>query len=245
MPGELVPEVARALEESGVDVAALGLAWARATPAVVLVPAFGLRALPNPARVVIALALAAVIYPAVAANAAAPAGVPWAVAAVLEVMHGLPVAVAAAVPLWAATMTGGLIDGLRGAQEGASVPVVEGKTTPLGVAFSILASSIFLATGGPARIAHALATAPLPAHPLVTAALHISSGITVAVAIGAPLLAAAIVLEIAAALVARASSPAQVHTIFAPMKALALLAILGVVLDRVTALLAIVVRASP
>lgn len=246
MPGELLPEVARALRDGGVDIEALGLAWARATPAVVLVPAFGLRALPTGGRVVIALALAAATYPAVAATAAAPEGVPWALAAVLEVMRGLPVAIAAAVPLWAATMAGGLVDGLRGAQqEGAQVPVVEGRATPLGVAFSLLASSIFLATGGPARVALALATQPLVAHPVATAALHVASGITVAVAIGAPLLASAIVLEIAGALVARASSPAQVHAIFAPMRALALLAILGIVFDRVSALLAIAVRSVP
>jgi type III secretory pathway component EscT len=243
---ELLPEVARALRDGGVDVAALGLAWARVTPSVVLVPAFGLRALPNPARVVIALALAGAIYPAIAVAPAAPEGTPWALAALLELMHGLPVAISAAVPLWAATMAGGLVDGLRGAQqEGPALPVVEGRATPLGIAFSLLASSIFLATGGPARIALALATAPIPEHPVITAALHVASGIAVAVAIGAPLLAAAMVLEIAGALVARASSPAQIHAIVSPLRALALLAILGVVFDRIAGLLALAVRGSP
>lgn len=242
--GELLPEVARALDEAGIDIAALGLAWARATPAVVLVPAFGLRALPTAARVVIALALALAIYPAMTATAL-PTQTPWALAAVLEVMHGLPIAISAAVPLWAATMMGGMIDGLRGAQEGAQVPVVEGKTTPLGVAFSILASSIFLGTGGPARIAHALATAPLPLHPVVTAAIQIAGGISIAVAIGAPLLASAIVLEIAGALFARASSPAQVHSLVAPLKSLALLVIVAIVFERIAGLMALVVRAAP
>lgn len=243
---ELLPEVARALRDGGVDVAALGLAWARVTPSVVIVPAFGLRALPNPARVVIALALAGAIWPAVALAPASPEGTPWALAAIFELLHGLPVAIAAAVPLWAATMTGGMIDGLRGAQqEGAPLPVVEGKAPPVGVAFSLLASTIFLATGGPARIAMALATQPIPDHPVVSAALHVASGITVAVAIGAPLVASAIVLEIGGALVARASSPAQVHTLVAPLKALALLAIVGIVFDRIAGLLALAVRAAP
>ena len=51
----LVGTIADAFARSGVDLGALGLAWARVTPAVTLVPAFGLRALPAPARAVMAL----------------------------------------------------------------------------------------------------------------------------------------------------------------------------------------------
>src|SRR5271170_3279792 len=96
----VVGTVAEAFARSGVDLAGLGLAWARAMPAVTLVPAFGLRALPAPARIVMGLALAASIYPALAPVAAVTSE-PWALQALLEVMKGLPVAIAAAVPLWA------------------------------------------------------------------------------------------------------------------------------------------------
>ena len=55
---------------------ALGLAWARALPAVTLVPAFGLRAVPGPARPAMALALAACIFPALA-PVAHTSSAPW------------------------------------------------------------------------------------------------------------------------------------------------------------------------
>jgi len=174
------------------------------------VPAFGLRALPAPGRAVMALAFAAAIFPALA-PAARDATEPWIVQALVEVAKGLPVAVAAAVPLWAATMAGGVADALRGSQPAPAVPVVEGSATPLGVLLSLLASALFLATGGPARVALALAQHPSGADPLHAAAEDLAGGIALAVALGGPLLAAAVVIEVAAALVARAASPAQVH----------------------------------
>lgn len=250
MPG-VVETVAEAFARSGVDLAALGLAWARATPAVVLVPAFGLRALPAPARGVMALAFAAAIFPALAPEAAAAGGAaaalqgPWALQALVEVARGLPVAVAAAVPLWAATMAGGVADALRGSQDTPSLPTVEGRATPLGVPLSLLASAIFLATGGPARVVKALALHPVGPHPLLAAADDLVSGIALAVALGGPLLAAAVVIEIAAALVARAASPAQVHALLAPLRALGTLAVMAVVLERVATALARAVEAAP
>ena len=232
------------LSTGGVDVVALGLAWARATPTVVLVPAFGLKAVPAPARTVFALALAASIFPAVAPTAAM-AHVPWGLMALGEFLRGVPIALAAAVPLWAATMAGGVVDALRGANDPVSVPIVEGRATPLGVPFSILAGALFLATGGPARVASALAMRPLDAHPFVSAARDLTGGIELAVAIAAPLLAAAVVLEIAAALIARASTPAQIHALLAPVRALGLLAVLAIVFERVSGALERAVAAAP
>lgn len=241
----LLHDVASAFQEQGVDLAALGLAWARAMPSVVIVPAFGLKALPQAARAVIALALAGTIFPALVATPEADAHVPWALALMGQVLAGLPVAVAASVPLWAATMAGGLVDSLRGSQAELSVSVVEGKASPMGVPFSILASCIFLATGGPARIASALATRPLIDHPIVAAAHDLAGGVAIAVSLGGPLLAAALVLEVAGALVAKASAPAQVHALLAPLRALTLLSVMAVVLDRIVAAMALVVRAAP
>ena len=240
----VVGTVAEAFARSGVDLAALGLAWARAMPAVTLVPAFGLRALPAPARGVLGLAFAACVFPALA-PVAASSSQPWAMQAVVEVARGLPVAIAAAVPLWAATMAGGVADALRGSHDTPSVPTVEGKATPLGVPLSILASAIFLATGGPARVVKALALHPVPTHPLLAAANDLVGGIALAVALGGPLLAAAVVIEVAAALVARAASPAQVHALLAPLRALGTLAVMAVVLERVATALARAVQAVP
>jgi type III secretory pathway component EscT len=246
----LVASVADAFARSGVDLAALGLAWARVMPAMTIVPAFGLRALPVPARAVMGLAFAASIFPALA-PLAETSRLPWAVLALAEIARGIPVALAAAVPLWAATMAGGVSDALRGSRETPSVPTVEGQATPLGVPLSLLASAIFLATGGPARVVHALAvhagTWPntTGAHPLLAAADDLVAGIALAVALGGPLLAAAVVIEVAAALVARAASPAQVHALLAPMRALGTLAILAVVLERVATILARAVESTP
>ena len=86
------------------DLVAFGLAWARALPTIALVPAFGLRALPAPARGIVALALAAAFWPAAAPAARVDTAVPWIALALEQILLGLPIAVAAAVPLWAATM---------------------------------------------------------------------------------------------------------------------------------------------
>ncbi len=243
----LVETVARAFGASGVPLDAVGLAWARVTPTVALVPAFGLKALPAPTRGVLGVALAVCIFPAFAgagANEAAslggPAGAhaPWVLLALLEMARGLPLALATAIPLWAATMAGGLVDALRGAQDTMQVVAVEGRATPLGVPFSLLASAIFLAMGGPSRVVLALATRPLEGSPVLAVTHDLTMGIGFAVALAAPLLAAAVLLEIAAALIARAAAPAQIHALVAPLRAIGLLAVTGLVLDRVGAVMA-------
>lgn len=241
----LIGSVVDTFARAGIDLAPLGLAWARAMPAVTLVPGFGMRALPAPARMILGLALAACIFPALAPAVPAPTTLPWPLLVLAEVARGLPVAIAAAVPLWAATMAGGVADALRGSQETANAPTVEGPATPMGVAMSLLAGAIFLKTGGPARVVAALAERPLSAHPVLAAADDLVGGITLAVALGGPLLAASVVIEIAGALIARAASPAQVHALIAPLRALGTLAVMAVVLDRLAVVLARVVEAAP
>lgn len=231
-----------------VDLQGLGLAWARFAPTLAIVPAFGLRALPTPARGILGVALAAGIYPALVPVLVDRPSTPWFVLALEQIVLGLPVALAAAIPLWAATMAGGLVDTLRGAEDGAGLAVVEGaKATPIAVLLSLLASVVFLATGGPARVAASLATT-VPSGwegaPLFLAAQTLTSGIGLAVAIAGPLLAAAIVLEVAFALIARAASPAQVHALLAPLRALGILAVIAIVIDRIADVIALTVRGT-
>jgi flagellar biosynthetic protein FliR len=242
-----IGETADLLARAGIDLAPLGLAWARAMPSVALIPAFGLRALPAPARAVLALAFAACVFPALAMEPSGPrvSSAVYVVSLLTEIARGLPVAIAAAVPLWAATMAGGVADALRASQEQPTSPAVEGAATPMGVPLSLLASSIFLATGGPARVVGALAVPPAMGHPLLAAAEDLVGGITLAVALGGPLLAAAVVIEVAGALVARAASPAQVHTLIAPLRALATLAVTGIVFERLASTLARAVQGAP
>jgi type III secretory pathway component EscT len=224
------------------DLTALGLAWARVMPTATIVPAFGLRALPTPARGILGLALAAAIYPAIVPVVVAQRSTPWFLLALEQILLGLPVALAAAIPLWAATMAGGLVDVLRGSPEGPGLATVEGKPSSFGVLLSLFASVVFLATGGASRAASALAHYELPGHPLLAAAHDIVAGVGLAIALGGPLLAATVVLELAFALVARAASPAQVHALLAPIRALGLLAIVALVLERLATLVATAAR---
>lgn len=239
MPG-LIHEVAASFRDAGVDLVALGRAWARAMPTVTIVPAFGLSALPLPARGVIGLALAMCVFPA---RASVPGEGPWVAQLVGEALRGLPIAVGTAAVLWAAVTVGGMLDNLRGAQDAVQVPVVQGRATTMSVPFALLAGAIWLSTGGPARVAHALSMADVPSHPLLRAANDLTTSIALAVSIGAPLLAASLVIEITGAVIARAASPAQIHLLLAPLRAIGLLTVCGIVFDRIAAVLAIAVRA--
>lgn len=219
------------------ELVALGRGLARALPAVTLVPAFGLRALPGAVRMSVALVLAASVAPALRTSGAPVA--PGALGLLVDAARGVPIALAAAVPLWAATMAGGAIDAARGASEGAPFATLEGRPTLLGTLHGLAAGAIFLAMGGPGRVALAIADAPSElATPFAAAARDVAAGIGLAVGIAAPVLGAAIVVEVAAALVARTAAPAHVQTLLAPLRSLALLGASALVLDRSLAALA-------
>ena len=140
--GSLLQTIAHATRDAGWDLEGIGLAWARVTPTVVLVPAFGLRALPTPVRGMLSLVLALTLFPALVPLPGAPG--PWPLRLLAELVLGLPPALAAAIPLWAATMAGGLADNLRGSQGDVQLPLLEGRTGPSGTLLGLLASTFFL-----------------------------------------------------------------------------------------------------
>ena len=155
-------------------------------------------------------------------------------------------AIAAAVPLWAATMAGGVADALRGSQETPSAPTVEGPATPDGDPALAARFRHLPEHGRPGEGGRRARAAPRSRRTRVLAAADdLVGGITLAVALGGPLLAAAVVIEIAGAIIARAASPAQVHTLIAPLRALGTLAIMGVVFERLAVALAKVIEAAP
>jgi flagellar biosynthetic protein FliR len=233
--------LARLLSANGIDLVALGLAFARVAPVVAIVPAFGLRAMSTTLRAAIALLLAASIVPSLRASAGAVSAVPQLF--LVELLRGTTVAIAAAIPLYVASMSGGVVDALRGSQDMVAVPTVEGRASPLGVLFSLLASTLFLGLGGPARVMDALGNGSFDlSHGAAHVAADLSAGIQIAVALAAPLLAASVVIEIAGALVARAASPAQLHTLLAPARSLALLALTAFLFDRMAAFVAVLVE---
>jgi len=226
----------REFTAAGLNFEGLGLAWARVLPTVVLVPAFGLRGMPTVIRLTTGVALAVCIAPGLSSTPTAGAMVTaWPIALLRELARGLPVAIAAAVPLWTATMMGGTIDALRGVGEQNTPPLLEGRASPLGNLFALLASFAFLASGGPARVALSLLTVSGDLrHPILQAALALSSGIQLAVALASPLVAASFVIEISLALLARAASPTQMHALLAQIRSVALLAVVALLWQRFT-----------
>jgi type III secretory pathway component EscT len=218
------------------------LGWARFAPTVLLVPAFGLRALPVAVRVVLGLSLAAAVVPAVRSVP----GHPWVWQLIVETTRGLPVAISAAVGLWAATMAGGLVDDLRGVRQPSALPNVESGATVTGAVLSMLAAIGFLETGGAARVARRLGLLDTNSgHPLVDVAAQLASGIEIAVAVAAPIVAAAIVVEVAGALIARAASPAFLQPVMAPLRSVLLLAVAALMLDHMAEMLVAITSRKP
>jgi type III secretory pathway component EscT len=227
----------------GVDLRGWALAWARVTPALTLLPAFGLNALPAQTRAALALALAVSIAPSLQpAQLAAPFGV----ALLLEAARGLPVALAAAGALWAAGMAGGLTDNIRGARETQASPVIDEETSPLGALLSLLVALVFLEGGGAARVVAAL-TAPVTfSHGLLwQVALGLTHSIELALAVAAPVVAVSIVAELANALIARSATPAHVVALLAPLRSVLILIAFALLFERMASLLALVAAHAP
>jgi flagellar biosynthetic protein FliR len=225
-----------ALSALGVDLRGWALAWARVTPALTLVPAFGLNALPAATRAALGLSLAVAIAPSLAP---AQLSAPFAVALLFEAARGLPVALAAAGVLWAAGMAGGLADNIRGARETQALPVVDDDTSPLGALLSLLVALLFLESGGAARVAAALSSNVSVSHGLLWhVALGLTHSVELALAVASPVVAVSIVVEVANALIARAATPAHISTLLAPLRSILILGAFALLFDRMTVLLA-------
>lgn len=227
----------------GVDLRGWALAWARVTPALTILPAFGLNALPAQTRAALGLALAVCIAPSLQPLELAA---PFAVALLLEVARGLPIAIAASGALWAAGMAGGLTDNIRGARETQALPVVDEETSPLGALLSLLVALVFLEGGGAARVVAALSTpAPVSHGALWQVALGLTHAVELALAVAAPVVAVSIIAELANALIARAATPAHVVALLAPLRSVLILVCFALLLERMASLLATVTAHYP
>lgn len=233
----MAPEIAAWLSELGISLEAWLLAWARVTPLLLLVPAFGGSALPAAARAGLGLSLALAIAPAL--GPASGRSLPLALELAREVALGLPVAVGAALLMHTALMAGGAIDDLRGSRETAALPMFEGATTPLGALLGLLVIIAFHQSGASARLVALLAVPRPESVGLLGITSSIVMSVGFAVAAAAPIAVAAIVLSVAEALVARAATPAHVTGLLAPLRGVALLAIVALVLDRIVEFLAL------
>lgn len=234
-PTELAELLNTLLGSASADFGAWLRAWARITPTLVLVPAFGGAALPAPTRAGLGFALALAIAPALRPVQTASSGL------VLELLReaarGLPVAVGAALLVHTALMAGGAIDDLRGARDSASLPIFETEHTAFGAVLGLLVAIALLESGGAARLVSALATETPTGGSLTVIVTQLSAAVSMAVAVAAPVAAAAIVVSVAEALVARAAAPAHVSALLAPLRSVALLAVAALALDRIAEVL--------
>ncbi|HKO49217.1 MAG TPA: flagellar biosynthetic protein FliR, partial [Polyangiaceae bacterium] len=215
----------------------------RVIPALTLLPAFGLNALPPQTRAALGLALAVGIAPSLQP---AQLSAPFGVALLIEATRGLPVALAASGALWAAGMAGGLTDNLRGARETQALPIVDEDSSPLGALLQLLVALVFLEGGGAARVAAALSESPAVSHgTLWRVALGLTHAIELALAVAAPVVAVSIVLELANALIARSATPAHVVALLAPLRSILILVCFALLFERMASLLASVAALSP
>jgi flagellar biosynthetic protein FliR len=224
----------------GGDLAPWLLAWARVAPLLIVVPAFGAAAVPAAARAGLGVALAAAIAPSI--QPLPPNALPLGFELLRQAALGVPVALGAAVLVYAAVMAGGAIDDLRGARETTSMSVFEGPTTSSGTLLGLLVLILFLELGGAARVVAALTHLDREGPTLHEVAQQLAGSIEIALAVAAPLAAAAIVLGVAEGLIARASVPAHVSALLSPLRGVALLALFALLLDRILAVFAVSLR---
>jgi type III secretory pathway component EscT len=230
--------------QAGIDPRAWALGFARATPAVTLIPAFGLGAVPAPTRLVLAVSLGLCIAPALSESVHGAGNFPLALCR--EAFVGLPVALLASFSMYVAAAAGGLVDDLRGGRESVTLPALPEPMPPVAVLFALLACVAFLETGGAARVAGALASPLLSARFSWAAVVQaFAAAVELAFAIAAPLAVASVLLETASALIARAATPAFVGPVLAPLKSVALLGVLALVFERLAELLVLLSARFP
>lgn len=230
MPADWLALLRQAL---GDDPLVWALAWARALPVLVLVPAFGLGGLASPIRAALALGMAGCVAPAL--RALPVTGLPWWFLLARESVASLPLALGTAAILWAAVMAGGLVDNLRGGRESSELPVLDEAASPFGVLFGLLVALGFLESGGAGRVAAALAEPRLHGS-FGVAVERLSASVGIAVSVAAPLLVGSVLIELAAAFIARAAAPVQVTSLVAPLRSLGLLFVVWLALDRIVEL---------
>ncbi len=234
----LWPLVNGLLTRTGVHWQQLLLSWARVLPLVLIVPAFGSRLMPAPARAVFGVGLAFVLLPAMPEVPTSTQA--WMVRFVGELVRGLPIALSSAAMIWASMMAGGVTDDLRGAGQHQSSIMPDAKT-PLAAFLGLFAIIAFLQLGGVQSAMLALANDTRPV--LLRAVSDLVYAIDIAFALVAPPVCVSVVWEVASAMVARAASPAYVQTLLAPLRSLVLLAGLVLVMPRLFEVLVQVVGA--
>lgn len=230
---------------------ALFLGAARTVPIVFLVPAFGGPSLPTTVRMGLGFALSALCLPYTVSLAPVAAGpILWIALLAREIAVGAVVGFVVACFFKAAEAAGRLTDILRGANMAEVLaPMSEGRSSPLGEIYLLLAVVIFVAAGGLGHVAIALARSyeAVPLRALETtvtlgavAKLVIwSSGklVASAVALAAPAVVAFLLADVVLAGVARMAPQIPIFFVGMPLKALAGVGVVLVSLGGLTTVL--------
>ena len=214
---------------------ALGVGAMRTVPIAFLIPAFGGQSVPAQVRMGLGLALSALCLPTIMSALPERAGDGfWLFLMLREVAVGLTVGFVGSSMFRAAESAGRLVDTLRGANMAEVIsPVTEGRASPLGDIFLLLATVIFLEMGGVGHVANALARS-YQAVPLdlsgtaesiggsarlviITSAMLLES----TVALAAPALVAIFVTDLVLGSIARMAPQIPVYFVGMPLKAMA------------------------
>lgn len=216
--------------------ASAGLAIARCLPVTWMVPAFGGRAVMAPVRLGLALCLAMLALPAITAQSGlvglGPVGL--ALLAAREGGVGVVLAFLLSTTFRAAESAGRLMDLARGANTAEILAPLSGeRESPLSLLTGMLAVVVFLELGGLPRVAAALAlsyqavpvggwgTAGAWQDALMKVVPAAATLIEAAVSFAAPVLVAAILVDVVLGFVARAAPSTPVFFVGLPVKALA------------------------
>ena len=209
-----------------------GVAWARVMPTLFVVPAFGLGLLPPALRAAMALGLAVAIAPALS-PVAVLSHEPWPALLAAEALRGLPIALSS-ISLWVAVIAGGVADTAgRASRFAYAGGPFGGRATPLATLLGLGAAIVFLENGSAARLVARLAEEPpFRVASLSRAALDLAAGIGLGVGIGAPLLVAALGIDVANGIVARERGSLSVEELFASLRTIVVLVATAALLDR-------------
>ncbi len=215
----------------GIDVARVMHGWVRVMPVLVLVPAFGLSALPAGARGVMALCLAWIVAPS-----GAVMGNQTLLAYGTELIIGVSVAAAVSVPLWTASMVGNIADQWRGSQDMQSSPFEIGGAS-MGALATLFAAGMFFASGAPAEVVGGLSLAQSPQTPMDLARV-LAHAPRVAVAVAMPVIVAGALVDMTGGFMARGAPFAPVTTLVSAVKSSAVVLAFALVLPRAFELIA-------
>lgn len=240
-------ELARAFEVVWPHVVAVALCAARLLPVAFLCPLLGGAASPTTVRLGTTLALSIALHSAggVELDGAAPDALELAALATRELVLGLVIGLVAGLPFDAARIAGRLADLFRGSSAEAALPLAGSREAASGdLLYQLL---LALAVTGPAgsHVLHAVwlsfgavrvggvVTGEAPA---LQVAQLVGASLSTGLAVGAPLAAAALGVDLLAALVSRVGPQASLQELAGPAKLQGGAAILwlgtGVVCER-------------